>query len=240
MTRQQLKIDFGGGSEVTDAADGLQQAVDDKQLADEATATSESQAIRTQSIVSENQQLSGTFDESRDFKAGPACRTGLLPEAKPARRDVEKSGRIRPISCNQVAASREVPLGKRDLLELLSGRQHLQEGHSSKSTTAPLPDVQRVPRFAIHRVDPIMPQDARLCQKTGGRRSCGAGKLKRHMKNAARQEPRPPGNSVRIAFSDKAWARGGWILPAFCGNGAVAGDSSLNNSSRLVERLTDL
>ena len=29
--------------------------------------------------------------------------------------------------------------------------------------------------------------------------------LKRHMENAARQEPRPPGNSVRIAFSDKAW-----------------------------------
>ncbi len=44
---QQLKIDFGGGPEVTDAADGLQQAVDDKQLADEAavaTATSETQA----------------------------------------------------------------------------------------------------------------------------------------------------------------------------------------------------
>ena len=35
---QQLKIDFGGGPEVTDAADGLQQAVDDKQLADEAVA----------------------------------------------------------------------------------------------------------------------------------------------------------------------------------------------------------
>lgn len=35
---QQLKIDFGGGPEVTDAADGLQQAVDDKQLADESVA----------------------------------------------------------------------------------------------------------------------------------------------------------------------------------------------------------
>lgn len=35
---QQLKIDFGGGPEVTDAADGLQQAVDEKQLADEAVA----------------------------------------------------------------------------------------------------------------------------------------------------------------------------------------------------------
>ena len=35
---QQLKIDFGGGPEVTDAADGLQQAVDDKQLADESIA----------------------------------------------------------------------------------------------------------------------------------------------------------------------------------------------------------
>lgn len=33
---QQLKIDFGGGPEVTDAAEGLQQAVDEKQLADEA------------------------------------------------------------------------------------------------------------------------------------------------------------------------------------------------------------
>ncbi|MEN9557384.1 MAG: hypothetical protein RLZZ232_3670 [Planctomycetota bacterium] len=33
---QQLKIDFGGGPEVTDAADGLQQAVDEKQLADDA------------------------------------------------------------------------------------------------------------------------------------------------------------------------------------------------------------
>ena len=29
---QQLKIDFGSGPEVTDAADGLQQAVDEKQL----------------------------------------------------------------------------------------------------------------------------------------------------------------------------------------------------------------
>jgi transposase len=37
---QQLKIDFGGGPEVTDAAEGLQQAVDEKQLADEAVATS--------------------------------------------------------------------------------------------------------------------------------------------------------------------------------------------------------
>lgn len=35
---QQLKIDFGGGPEVTDAANGLQQAVDEKQLADEAVA----------------------------------------------------------------------------------------------------------------------------------------------------------------------------------------------------------
>ena len=35
---QQLKIDFGGGPEVTDAADGLQQAVDEKQLADETVA----------------------------------------------------------------------------------------------------------------------------------------------------------------------------------------------------------
>jgi transposase len=35
---QQLKIDFGGGPEVTDATDGLQQAVDEKQLADEAVA----------------------------------------------------------------------------------------------------------------------------------------------------------------------------------------------------------
>ena len=35
---QQLKIDFGGGPEVADAADGLQQAVDEKQLADEAVA----------------------------------------------------------------------------------------------------------------------------------------------------------------------------------------------------------
>ena len=34
----QLKIDFGGGPEVTDAVDGLQQAIDDKQLADEAVA----------------------------------------------------------------------------------------------------------------------------------------------------------------------------------------------------------
>ncbi|HRA87601.1 MAG TPA: IS66 family transposase, partial [Planctomycetaceae bacterium] len=34
---QQLQIDFGGGPEVTDAADGLQQAVDEKQLVDEAT-----------------------------------------------------------------------------------------------------------------------------------------------------------------------------------------------------------
>jgi transposase len=33
---QQLKIDFGGGPEVTDAADGLQQAVDEKQLVDDA------------------------------------------------------------------------------------------------------------------------------------------------------------------------------------------------------------
>ncbi len=33
---QQLKLDFGGGAEVTDAANGLQQAVDEKQLADEA------------------------------------------------------------------------------------------------------------------------------------------------------------------------------------------------------------
>ncbi len=42
----QLKIDFGGGPEVTDAVDGLQQAVDEKQLADEttlATATPETQ-----------------------------------------------------------------------------------------------------------------------------------------------------------------------------------------------------
>ena len=35
---QQLKIDFGGGPEVTDAANGLQQAVDEKQLTDEAVA----------------------------------------------------------------------------------------------------------------------------------------------------------------------------------------------------------
>ena len=35
---QQLKIDFGGGPEVTVVADGLQQAVDEKQLADEAVA----------------------------------------------------------------------------------------------------------------------------------------------------------------------------------------------------------
>jgi len=35
---QQLKIDFGGGPEVTDAADGLQQAVDERQLTDEAVA----------------------------------------------------------------------------------------------------------------------------------------------------------------------------------------------------------
>lgn len=35
---QQLKIDFGGGPEVTDATDGLQQAVDEKQIADEAVA----------------------------------------------------------------------------------------------------------------------------------------------------------------------------------------------------------
>ena len=34
---QQLQIDFGGGPEVIDAADGLQQAVDEKQLVDEAT-----------------------------------------------------------------------------------------------------------------------------------------------------------------------------------------------------------
>ena len=33
---QQLQLDFGGGPEVTDAADGLQQAVDEKQLVDEA------------------------------------------------------------------------------------------------------------------------------------------------------------------------------------------------------------
>ena len=33
---QQLQIDFGGGPEVIDAADGLQQAVDEKQLVDEA------------------------------------------------------------------------------------------------------------------------------------------------------------------------------------------------------------
>lgn len=37
---QQLKLDFGGGPEFTDAADGLQQAVDEKQLADEAATTS--------------------------------------------------------------------------------------------------------------------------------------------------------------------------------------------------------
>ena len=35
---QQLKIDFGGGPEVTDAATGLQQAVDEKRLVDEAAA----------------------------------------------------------------------------------------------------------------------------------------------------------------------------------------------------------
>ena len=35
---QQLKSDFGGGPEVTDAANGLQQAVDEKQLVDEAAA----------------------------------------------------------------------------------------------------------------------------------------------------------------------------------------------------------
>lgn len=40
---QQLKIDFGGGPEVTDAVDGLQQAVDDKQLTDEATAIADTQ-----------------------------------------------------------------------------------------------------------------------------------------------------------------------------------------------------
>ena len=39
---QQLKIDFGGGPEVTDAAEGLQQAVDEKQLVDEAVAAAAS------------------------------------------------------------------------------------------------------------------------------------------------------------------------------------------------------
>jgi transposase len=45
---QQLKIDFGGGPEVTDAADGLQQAVDEKQLADEAVAaTAETRSAKS-------------------------------------------------------------------------------------------------------------------------------------------------------------------------------------------------
>ena len=43
---QQLKIDFGGGPEVTDAADGLQQAVDDKQISDEAVAAAEVPSTR--------------------------------------------------------------------------------------------------------------------------------------------------------------------------------------------------
>ena len=36
---QQLKLDFGGGPEVTDAADGLQQAIDEQPVADEETIT---------------------------------------------------------------------------------------------------------------------------------------------------------------------------------------------------------
>ena len=48
-------------------------------------------------------------------KVGPFCRKGLSPPGEPVRRGNAMAGRYWRFSCTQVAASREVLLGKEDL-----------------------------------------------------------------------------------------------------------------------------
>ncbi len=49
------------------------------------------------------------------FDAGLFCRKELSPKGEPARRAVGEAGRFRLMMCTQLAASREVLLGKEDL-----------------------------------------------------------------------------------------------------------------------------
>ena len=65
------------------------------------------------------------------FAVDPACRAGFSPQGEPARCAINKTGQFWRISCDQVAASREIPLGKRDLLELQPGKQNLLERHTT-------------------------------------------------------------------------------------------------------------
>ena len=68
---------------------------------------------------------------------GPFCRKGLSPKGESGWRAINNAGRFRRILCTQVAASREVPLGKRDLLGQKSGKEVPLEPHTTKPATSP-------------------------------------------------------------------------------------------------------
>ena len=80
--------------------------------------------------------VSPFFRKRLSLPVSPFCRKELSPQGEPARRAINIATRFRQIACTHVAASREVPLGKRDLIELLSDAMKLHERQPAKSVTA--------------------------------------------------------------------------------------------------------